>query len=210
MAFMNPELVAAFLIAAFVLVVVPGPDMMFIIAAGMRGGPAAGFVAASGVATGLIVHVVMVVLGLTAVFRVVPLAHDVLRLAGAAYLLWMGCEALRTRRELPMMTDASIDTRRVFSRALLTNLLNPKVIIFNAAFLPQFVDPARGHIGLQLAVLGVCFIAIDLAIDGPIGLLAGRIGRWLGQRQGATRGINRIAGTIYIGLAGWLLADGRA
>ena len=174
------------------------------------GGPAAGFVAATGIATGLIVHVVMVVLGLTAVFRAVPLAHDVLRIAGAAYLLWMGCEALRARREVPMMTAASIDTRRVFGRALLTNLLNPKVIIFNAAFLPQFVDPARGHIGLQLAVLGTCFIAIDLAIDGPIGLLAGRIGRWLGQRQGARLGINRVAGMIYIGLAGWLLADGRA
>ena len=210
MAFMNPELVAAFLLAVFVLVVVPGPDMMFIIAAGMRGGPVAGFVAAAGVATGLIVHVVMVVLGLTAVFRVVPLTHDVLRLAGAAYLLWMGIEALRTRREHPVMTAGSVDTRRVFGRAMLTNLLNPKVIIFNATFLPQFVDPARGQVGLQLAVLGGCFIAIDLAIDGPVGLLAGRIGRWLGQQQGARRGINRVAGTIYIGLAGWLLVDGRA
>ena len=206
----NPGLFAAFLVAALVLVLVPGPDMMFIIAVGVRGGPAAGFVAAIGVAVGLVVHAIVAALGLTALFHAVPRAYDVLRITGGAYLLWLGFRALLAPRAASLTAPVALQSRRVFGRALLTNLLNPKVILFNAAFLPQFVDPARGHVGLQFAILGACFVAIDLAIDGPIGLLAGRLGRWLTQRRGTTRAVNVLAGAVFVGLAGWLLLDGQS
>jgi threonine/homoserine/homoserine lactone efflux protein len=210
MEFINPGLLVAFLVAVVVLVIVPGPDMMYVIAAGIRGGPTAGLVAASGIATGLVIHTFIAALGLTALFQAAPRAYDGLRIAGAAYLLWLGLRVLLARHELAALSSGTIQTRRVFARALVSNLLNPKVIVFNTAFLPQFVDPARGHIGLQFAILGACFIAIDLAIDGPIGLLAGHSGHWLAQRRGAARGINLLAGAVYIGLAGWLLLDERS
>jgi threonine/homoserine/homoserine lactone efflux protein len=210
MELVNPGLFVAFLVAVVVLVLIPGPDMMFIIAVGVRGGPAAGFVAAVGVAVGLIIHAIVAALGLTALFQAAPFAYDFLRFAGAVYLLWLGLRALLTQQEPTGPLPVALQTRRVFGRALLTDLLNPKVILFNAAFLPQFVDPALGHVGWQFAILGACFVAIDLAIDGPIGLLAGRLGRWLTQRRGTTRAVNMFAGAVFVGLAGWLLLDGQS
>jgi threonine/homoserine/homoserine lactone efflux protein len=206
----NPGLFAAFLVAVVVLVLVPGPDMLFIIAVGVHGGPAAGFVAAIGVAVGLIIHAIVAALGLTALFHTVPLAYDVLRIAGGMYLLWLGVRAFLAHQVPAPPSPVALQTRRVFGRALLTNLLNPKVILFNAAFLPQFVDPARGHVGLQFAILGACFVAIDFAIDGPVGLLAGRFGRWLTQRRSTTRAVNVFAGAVFVGLASWLLLDGQS
>jgi threonine/homoserine/homoserine lactone efflux protein len=210
MEFINPGLFAAFLVAVLVLVLIPGPDMLFIIAVGVHGGPAVGFVAAIGVAVGLIVHAIVAAFGLTALFHTVPVTYEVLRFAGGVYLLWLGLRALLTRQAPIPLTRVALKARQVFGRALLTNLLNPKVILFNAAFLPQFVDPARGHVGLQFAILGACFVAIDLAIDGPIGLLAGRFGRWLTQRRNATRAVNVFAGVVFVSLAGWLLLDGQS
>lgn len=214
----DPVVLAAFLAAVVLLVLTPGPDMLFIVAVGARGGPQVGFAAAIGVAAGLAVHAAAAAFGLAAVFRAVPLAYDVVRIAGAAYLLFLGVKTIRDRSSSVTSDDGrTADTpnggtrswspRRALVRGLVTNLLNPKVVLFNAAFLPQFVEPARGSITLQLLVLGACLVVVDLLIDGPIGLLAGRLGAWLQRHRRAERRLNIVTGSIFIGLSARLAFD---
>jgi threonine/homoserine/homoserine lactone efflux protein len=195
-------LLAAFVVAVTLLVLTPGPDMLFVMAVGATGGPAVGLFAAMGVAAGLSVHVVATAFGLAALFAAVPTLYVVVKFCGAAYLLYLGIMTLRRRDTELVRTDSVPGGRgRAFRRGLLTNLLNPKVVLFNAAFLPQFVDPARGDVTTQLLVLGAAFVVVDLLIDGPIGLLAGRLGALLADRRRAVRGLHIATGSIFIGLS---------
>ncbi|QWF78889.1 LysE family translocator [Amycolatopsis sp. CA-230715] len=199
----DASLYLAFLVAAVVLVIIPGPDMLMILALGMRHGPAAGFMAALGVSVGLAVHTAAAALGLSALFTYVPVLYDGLRWAGAAYLLYLAVMAFRDRSALnPDEGDAPAQTShwKCFWRAVLTNVLNPKVIVFNVAFLPQFVNPALGSVGLQLFVLGATLVLVDLMIDGPIGLAAGKLGKLVRNRKVA-RGLNVGCGAIFTALA---------
>ena len=198
----EPAFLAAFVVAVTLLVLTPGPDMLFIMAVGATGGPAVGLFAAMGVAAGLSVHVVATAFGLAALFAAVPTLYVVVKFCGAAYLLYLGIMTLRRRDTELVRTDSVPGGRgRAFRRGLLTNLLNPKVVLFNAAFLPQFVDPARGDVTTQLLVLGAVFVVVDLLIDGPIGLLAGRLGTLLADRRRAVRGLHIATGSIFIGLS---------
>ena len=193
---------AAFVVAVALLVLTPGPDMLFVMAVGATGGPAVGLFAAMGVAAGLSVHVVATAFGLAALFAAVPTLYVVVKFCGAAYLLYLGIMTLRRRDTELVRSDSVPGGRgRAFRRGLLTNLLNPKVVLFNAAFLPQFVDPARGDVTTQLLVLGAAFVVVDLLIDGPIGLLAGRLGALLTDRRRAVRRLHIATGTIFIGLS---------
>jgi threonine/homoserine/homoserine lactone efflux protein len=198
----NWSLFVAYLVTATVLMVTPGPDMLFCLASGLRGGARAGFAAALGAATGEVVHISASALGLAALFRSAPLVYDVVRIVGAAYLIVLGIRALRNR-------NAGVGTRsrdgRAFGRGLLTNLLNPKMALFTIAFLPQFVDP-HGDVALQFVVLGACFVALEILVDGTVGVLAGRLGNLLGNRR-ATRNLNVAAGSIYVGLGVRVAAD---
>jgi threonine/homoserine/homoserine lactone efflux protein len=195
-------LLAAFVVAVTLLVLTPGPDMLFVMAVGATGGPAVGLFAAMGVAAGLAVHTVATAFGLAALFAAVPTLYVVVKFCGAAYLLYLGIMTLRRRDTELVRTDSVPGGRaRAFRRGLLTNLLNPKVVLFNAAFLPQFVDPARGDVTTQLLVLGAAFVVVDLLIDGPIGLLAGRLGALLADRRRAVRGLHIATGSIFIGLS---------
>jgi threonine/homoserine/homoserine lactone efflux protein len=198
----DPALFAAFVVAVALLVLTPGPDMLFVLAVGATGGPAVGFCAAAGVAAGLAVHATATAFGLAALFSAVPTLYVVVKIGGAAYLLYLGIATLRRRDEPLVRATATGDGRgRAFRRGLLTNLLNPKVVLFNAAFLPQFVDPARGSVTAQLLVLGATFVVVDLLVDGPIGLLAGRLGALLGERRRAVRRLHIATGSIFIGLS---------
>src|SRR6266545_1950885 len=151
----------------------PGPDMLFVLASGIRGGSRAGFVAAVGVAVGETVHLLAAAAGLAAVFRAAPALYHLVRFAGAAYLLWRG---------------------------LLTNVLNPKMALFTLALLPQFVDPSRGRVPAQLLLLGACFLALEIVVDGTVGLAAGRLRRVLVRRPRAARGVEVASGSVYLGL----------
>jgi threonine/homoserine/homoserine lactone efflux protein len=182
-------------VTATVLMLTPGPDMLFCLASGLRGGPRAGFLAASGAAAGEVVHITASALGLAALFRAAPVAYHGVRIAGACYLVWLGIRTLRRRHE-PVAARAP--ARRAFGRGLATNLLNPKMALFSIAFLPQFVDPQRDVV-LQFFVLGACFVALELAVDGTVGVLAGRFHELLRGRR-ATRNLNVAAGSIYVGL----------
>ncbi|QYN32213.1 LysE family translocator [Pseudonocardia sp. DSM 110487] len=198
----DPTLFAAFVVAVALLVLTPGPDMLFVMAVGATGGPVVGLCAAAGVAAGLAVHATATAFGLAALFSAVPTLYVVVKICGAGYLLYLGIATLRRRDEPLVRADGAGGGRgRAFRRGLLTNLLNPKVVLFNAAFLPQFVDPARGNVTTQLLVLGAAFVVVDLLVDGPIGLLAGRLGTLLAERRRAVRRLHIATGSIFIGLS---------
>ncbi|MEU8261998.1 LysE family translocator [Micromonospora sp. NPDC048999] len=204
---LSMAVLAGYLAAIVVLMVTPGPDMMFVLANAIRYGTRAGVVAALGVAAGEAVHVAAVVCGLAALVSASPVLFAAIRWAGAAYLIVLGMRALRGG-DGPGTAAAAQDPRagRAFLRGLVTNLLNPKMILFSVAFLPQFVDPAAGDVTAQLALLGGLFVAVQLAVDVALGAGAGRLagrladGRW-------SRRINRICAVAFVAL-GLRLAAG--
>ncbi|MDX3194532.1 LysE family translocator [Streptomyces sp. MN03-5084-2B] len=197
----DPHLLLAFLVTTAVAMVTPGPDMLFILGCGMRGGPKAGLLATAGVATSEAIHVAVAAAGLAALFAAVPVAFTVVRIAGAAYLIYLGIQAIRKRKPL---VERKSD--RAYLSGVLTNLLNPKMVTFTIAFLPQFVDPARGHVWLQFAVLGAIMIVFEFLVDGTVGVLAGRIGGWV-RREKNQRRIEVTTGGIFIGLGVKLALD---
>ena len=196
------SLYAAFLVAALALCVTPGPDMMFIVAVGGRGGPLTGVTAAFGVACAMFVHTVAAALGLSALFLALPTLYHVLRWAGAAYLLYLAVRAF-------CGDDGSVDDeaapqqgrRRAFWRGAVTNLLNPKVILFNVSFLPQFVNPELGHVREQFLLLGCTITAMGLLVDGSVGLLSGKLAALLRRSRRVARGLDCFSGTVFAGLA---------
>ena len=208
---MRSELFLAFLSAALIVQLVPGPGMLFILANGIAGGPRAGVAAACGAATGMIFHTFAAALGLAALFAHAPSAYDALRIVGAAYLLWLAIGHFRSASgdELAQGAPEAPSARRVFVRAWVNNLANPKVILFYLAFLPQFVAPRAASPTLQLLVLGFVFLLIGLVIDLALGVFSGRIGDWLRRRPAVRRGIDRLAGTIMGALGVRLLMSGR-
>ncbi len=210
---MNPHLLGLYLVAVFLAMIAPGPDMMFVLAVGARGGPRAGLMATLGVASSEVVQITAVAAGLSALFAAAPAAFTALRLCGAAYLLYLGVQALRTaRRGSPVATEAAggrLSGRYAYLRGAVTNLVNPKMVTFVVAFLPQFVDRGLGHVPLQFAVLGAIFIAFEVLIDGTVGLSAGRLGDWLSRRRRARQAVDIGSGTIMVALAGRLALEVR-
>ncbi|MGV4985351.1 LysE family translocator [Streptomyces sp. NRAIS4] len=199
----DTSLYAAFLIAAFALCVTPGPDMMFIVAVGGRGGPLTGLAAAVGVACAMLMHTVAAALGLSALFLTLPTLYEVLHWAGAAYLLFLAVKAFRGDGG-PVETEEAAPghgRRRAFWRGAVTNLLNPKVILFNVSFLPQFVNPALGHVREQFLVLGFTITAMGVVVDGSIGLLSGKLASLLRRSRRVARGLDYFSGTVFAGLA---------
>ena len=208
---MNTHLLAVYVVAVFVAMIAPGPDMLFILATGARGGPRAGLLATLGVMTSEVLQITAVAAGLAALFAAAPTAFLVVRLCGAAYLAFLGVQALRSaRRGSPL--GAAPERGRVagsyaYLRGAITNLANPKQVTFVVALLPQFVDRALGHVPLQFAVLGAIFIAFEALVDGTVGLMAGRIGTWLSRRRRARQALDAGAGTIMVALAARLAAE---
>jgi threonine/homoserine/homoserine lactone efflux protein len=209
----NGHLLALYVAAVFLAMIAPGPDMMFVLATGARGGPRVGLLAALGAATSEIVQITAVAAGLAALFAAAPAAFTALRACGAAYLLYLGVQALRSARRggaMPPAADhAPVSGRYAYLRGFLTNLVNPKMVTFAVAFLPQFVDRALGHVPLQFAVLGVIFVAFEVLVDGTVGLTAGRLGSWLSRRRRARQALDAGSGTIMVVLAGRLALEAR-
>ena len=194
---MNGPLFVTYLVTITVLVLTPGPDMLFCLATGLRSGPRAGVAAALGAATGEIVHFGLSAAGLAAIFRAAPPLYDGVRLAGAAYLVWLGISALRRRGRRAV--GSRTPRGHPYLRGVVTNLLNPKMALFAIAFLPQFVDPRAGSLVLQFTVLAVCSVTLGIAVDGTVGVVAGRFARLLrGPRT--RRNLDLAAGSIYLGL----------
>ena len=201
MGVVDGRLLASYLAVVTLLMLTPGPDMLFVLASGIRGGSRAGFVAAVGVAVGETVHLLAAAAGLAAVFRAAPALYALVRFAGAAYLLWLGVRTLRARGGgVAEGRNGAAGARRAFWRGVLTNVLNPKMALFTLALLPQFVDPSRGRVPAQLLVLGACFVALEIVVDGTVGLAAGRVRGVLVRRPRAARGVEVASGSVFLGL----------
>jgi threonine/homoserine/homoserine lactone efflux protein len=206
----DQHLLLAFTATSIVAMIAPGPDMLFILGCGMRGGPRAGLLATAGVATSEAVHIAVAAAGLAALFAAVPTAFTVVRIVGAAYLIYLGVQMIRQRKGVQNEVQAEgggMSGRRAYLRGLVTNLLNPKMVTFTIAFLPQFINPQLGQVWLQFAILGAILIALEFVVDGTVGVLAGRVGGWLRRRRSARRRIDGVTGGIFIVLGIRLAAE---
>jgi threonine/homoserine/homoserine lactone efflux protein len=189
-----------FSVASLALLVVPGPAVIYIVGRSAAQGRRAGMVSVAGIHSGTLVHIGAAVTGMSAIVMASAAAFTVVKLAGAAYLVYLGLRMLLRSEHAadarPVVERASL--RRVFADGFTVNVLNPKTALFFLSFVPQFVDPAAGAVHLQLLVLGGLFVALGLVSDGTYALAAAWAGRRLGGRSG--RGPRRLIGMVYIGL----------
>ena len=196
------DTLAPFFIACVVLALVPGPDNIFVLAQSALRGRVAGLIVTLGLCTGLIVHTTAVALGVAAIFQASAVAFTVLKLVGACYLLYLAWQAFRAAAtEINARKDGVLGAQQLYRRGIIMNVTNPKVSIFFLAFLPQFADPTRGPLALQLMLLGGVFILATVLVFGGVALLAGSLGQWLNRSARAQRVMNRIAGMVFVGLA---------
>jgi threonine/homoserine/homoserine lactone efflux protein len=196
----DPLVLLAFIPAALALNLTPGADMMFTLAQGLKAGPRAGLAANAGIAAGGMVHTAVAGLGLGALVAAHPVAFDAIRWAGVAYLLYLAVQSLRGGA---LDVDAAVAVRplgRVFLDGMMVNLLNPKVILFILAFLPQFVDPARPVLP-QFLLLGAAFSIGGLLVNGAVAVFAGGVGQRLARSATFARWLGRASATIFAGLA---------
>lgn len=194
-----------FFMALAVVYLLPGPDMILLLQTGARQGKGAALATAIGLGIARACHVVLAALGLAALFKAAPWTFDVVRLVGAAYLLWIGIQCLRTTM-LPSLNgaDAADEKPRwgeAIRRGLLTNLLNPKALLFCSVLLPQFIDPLNGPVLAQFAVLGLMLVGVGLLFDSAYALTGAALGRWLQRSPGAQRLQQWLFGSLLIGFA---------
>ncbi|QWP77019.1 LysE family translocator [Lysobacter sp. K5869] len=200
---MDPNTLAAFFATALFLGVVPGPDNVFVLTQSALRGKRAGLWVVLGLCTGLLVHTGAVALGVAALFERSRLAFDLLKYAGAAYLLYLAWQSLRAPA---MAVDGEAGAARagagkLYLRGIVMNLTNPKVSIFFLAFLPQFVDKQAGSVTLQMLALGATFIVATLLVFGALALSAGAVGQRFARSARAQRWMNRAAAAVFAGLA---------
>lgn len=206
-AIVDPGLFATYLLAACIVIAAPGPDSMNTLAIGLSQGRREGMAYALGVGIGCLTHTLWAVLGISAIVAASETLFGLVKWIGVAYLLWLGVQALRERRALPVMDDRAARPQAqsgAASRVLqgtLTNALNPKVMLFFMAFLPQFADPRLGAIGAQMFVMGLTFAAITTVAYVLLGAGAGSLGERLLRQPSIARWLNRITGVLFIGLA---------
>lgn len=194
---------AGFAAVALAMVLTPGPNMAYLVSRTICQGRAAGLISMGGVMAGFVVYVLLAAFGITALLFAVPLAYDALRLAGACYLGWMAWNALKPGGASPFQVrNLPVDSpRRLFSMGLLTNLLNPKIAALYLSLLPQFIDPAAGHVLGQTVILGMTQIAISLTINTLIVLIAGAVSAFLAGRPFWALVQRWLMGTVLAALA---------
>lgn len=196
------EVLSLFFVAAIALGLAPGPDNIFVLTQSALHGRFAAFIVSIGLCTGLVVHTVAVALGVAAIFETSALAFTVLKIVGAGYLLYLAFQAFRAgSEELPSSNGTALSMLTLYRRGIVMNVTNPKIAIFFLAFLPQFADPSRGSVQLQILTLGVVFIAATILVFGAISLGGGGIGAMLRRSKKAQIWLNRLAGTVFFALA---------
>lgn len=200
----------AFAAVALAMVLTPGPNMIYLISRSITQGPMAGLVSLGGVALGFVFYMLCAAFGITALIFAVPYAYDALRLAGAAYLLWLAWEAIKPNGRSPFEVRAlpAASPRRLFAMGFLTNLLNPKIAMLYLALLPQFIDPAHSVL-LQSIVFGSEQIVISVAVNAMIALAAGSIAAFLAARPAWLKVQRWVMGTVLGALALRLALEGR-
>lgn len=191
-----------FLSASLLLALAPGPDNIFVLTHSAMKGRLVGLVVTLGLCTGLIVHTSAVALGVAALFAASVTAFNLLKFIGAAYLLYLAWEAFRAgSQSFEGTAERELSLFRYYLKGILLNITNPKVSIFFLAFLPQFTQPEKGHLPLQMFILGALFIFATLVVFGGISCVAALLGQWLRRSDWAQRWLNRAAGTVFASLA---------
>jgi threonine/homoserine/homoserine lactone efflux protein len=190
-----------FLATSIAITLAPGPDNLQVLARGISQGRAAGLVAALGFAAGVTFHTTLAALGVAAVLRGSPVAFHLLKLAGAAYLIWIGIKALRSNGLATAHARAPQPLATIFRQSVIGNMLNPKVTLFFVVFLPQFVDPhGAQRVTLQMFELGALFMLQTAVIFSLFGMCAGTIGAWLKRRPRAGVWLDRLAGATFVAI----------
>jgi threonine/homoserine/homoserine lactone efflux protein len=203
---------ALFALASVVLSITPGPNLLYLISRTLCQGRTAGVVSLAGTTAGFLFYAVAAAVGLTAVFVAIPVLFDVVRWAGAGYLLWLAWDAVRpqdggglfAQRDLPPVRPAAL-----FRTGIVTSILNPKVALFYLALFPQFVDPSRGSVLAQSLLLAAVQIAINASGDLLFVLAASRVARWLAERPAWVAAQRWVLGGVFAGIALKLALDTR-
>ncbi|MGH3646713.1 MAG: LysE family translocator [Micromonosporaceae bacterium] len=190
-------------VVAVGLVLTPGPNMMYLVSRSVTQGRRAGLISLLGVAAGFGVYLLAATAGIATLFALVPTLYTVIKLAGAAYLLWLAWQTVRPGGQSPFAPKPLPEDppHKLFTMGMITNLLNPKIAILYVSLLPQFVDPARGDVAAQSLLLGATQIGIALTINALIVLTAGTLASFLGQRPLWLRIQRYLMGTVLAGIA---------
>jgi threonine/homoserine/homoserine lactone efflux protein len=198
----NATSIGIFAVAAILLLLTPGPAVLYIVARSVEQGRIAGLASVCGITTGTLVHVLAAALGLSALLASSALAFAIVKYAGAGYLIYIGVRRILSRLETPVAKaeQPARSLGRVYRDGFVVNLLNPKTALFFLAFLPQFVDPSRGEVAFQIAFLGLLFAFMGLASDGLYALAAGTAGRWVKRNGHFLRWERYVTGGVFIGL----------
>jgi threonine/homoserine/homoserine lactone efflux protein len=192
-----------FALVSLGMVLTPGPNMIYLISRSITQGVTAGLISLGGVALGFVIYMLCAAFGITALLFAVPYAYDALRLAGAAYLLWLAWQALKPSGRSPFQVKKlAVDRpRKLFAMGFVTSLLNPKIAMLYLALLPQFIDPVQGSVLTQSLAFGSIQIAISVSVNALIALAAGSIALFLGARPSRLLVQRWLMGTVLAGLA---------
>jgi len=206
---LSPEQLLGFLLAAVAVTASPGPDNLMVLGIGVSRGRRQGIAFGLGCALGCLSHTLLAVVGVSALVAASPLALTALKVVGGAYLVWLGVKSLRSQGQLAVDAGAAgtgaAGLRALFAQGLLANAINPKVILFFLAFLPQFVRVGQGPVAWQMTALGLAFTAQAALLFGLLGYFAGSVGQWLQRWPRAGLWLDRVAGLVFIGLGARLI-----
>jgi threonine/homoserine/homoserine lactone efflux protein len=206
---LSPEQLLGFLLAAVAVTASPGPDNLMVLGIGVSRGRRQGIAFGLGCALGCLSHTLLAVVGVSALVAASPLALTALKVVGGAYLVWLGVKSLRSQGQLAVDAGAAetgaAGLRDLFAQGLLANAINPKVILFFLAFLPQFVRVGQGPVAWQMTALGLAFTAQAALLFGLLGYFAGSVGQWLQRWPRAGLWLDRVAGLVFIGLGARLI-----
>jgi len=189
-----------FLCASMALTISPGPDNIFVITQGITRGRKAAIVTALGMCSGISIHTTAAAFGISAIFYSSAVAFNLVKYAGAGYLLYLAVKTLRSSAAIRLAADESLPVAALFRRGFIMNILNPKVALFFLAFLPQFVDPAAGRMPLQMIILGTAFMTQAVVIFSLIGWFSGTIGRLLLSQPYISKYFNRLTAGVFASL----------
>lgn len=208
----DPTTFALFFGSALILAIIPGPGIMYVAARTIAGGRAEGLASSVGTGLGGLVHVVAGAVGLSALVMASAEAFNILKLIGAAYLIWIGIRTWREASETAFDTlDATevLGTRRAFREGATVEMFNPKTAAFFLAFVPQFVDPNRGSVAIQFLVLGITTVVLNTAVDVVVAFMAERARQGLARRANALKLAKRTSGGLMVGLGVLVVAARR-
>ena len=192
---------ALFFAASWMLIITPGPDMIYVITRGISQGRKAGMISAVGVTLGILVHTIFAAFGLAIILRTSALAFLAVKFTGAGYLIFLGVKTLKDKSSFEFSMDKpKVGIRKIFVQGILSNVLNPKIALFFLAFLPQFVNPGHGSASVQMAYLGLTFALFGIIFLVFLGYFSGGIGLWLSNKQNFAEKIRWFTGSVLIAL----------